>query len=194
MKKIFLAFFKKNFEKQYSKDKVDIIMYGLESIYLLLTKTIVILLIAFILNILKEVIIFTVFYNLLRLPSFGMHANKSYQCWILSIVFFICIPYLLTIFSLTLYIKLIINTISLSLIILFAPADTPKRPIIDKKRRLVYKLLSIIIACVMTILSFYFDNYIGNSLTISLLLQSLMILPITYKIFNISYNNYKRWA
>ena len=69
----------------YSQDKLDEIEYGLEAIYLTFTKVIVIFSIAYILGVLKELVIVLLFYNLLRTTAFGMHAKKSWHCYLISI-------------------------------------------------------------------------------------------------------------
>ena len=51
-----------------------------------MTKTIIICIIAACLGILKELIIFTLIYNFIRMPSFGMHASNSTWCLIASTV------------------------------------------------------------------------------------------------------------
>ena len=66
---------------EYNQDKLDEIEYGLEAIYLTFTKLIVIFSIAYILGVLKELIILLFFYNLLRTTAFGMHAKKSWHCY-----------------------------------------------------------------------------------------------------------------
>ena len=58
----------------YDDEKIAVIRYGLEGIYLTVSKTIIIFLIAYFLGILKELIIFTLIYNAIRMPSFGAHA------------------------------------------------------------------------------------------------------------------------
>ena len=87
MKKKVLAKIKKAIKKQYpnyDNDKIDEIMYGLEGIYLTITKTIIIFAIAFILEIQKELLILLLSFNFIRLFAFGMHANNSITCLIFS--------------------------------------------------------------------------------------------------------------
>lgn len=75
-----------------------------------------------------------------------------------------------------------------------APADTYKRPIINEKRRLVYKILSCIITVVMTCISLFIkDQFLASSILISIILQCFMISPTVYKIFKLPYNNYKQY-
>lgn len=175
-----------------NNDEIDKIKYGLESIYILITKMIVIIFLAYILNITDEVFIFIAIYSLIRLPSFGLHASKSWACLITSIVMFIDIPLVCIFITIPVYIKLFLGLITVILIYLHAPADTYKRPIINVKKRRIYKYLSTLIAIVMALLSLVVkNNYIANTLILSLVLQTIIIDPNTYKLFNLPYDNYK---
>lgn len=186
-----------NFIKRYNNfddEKLSIIKYGLESIYILITKMVIILLAAFLLGLLKQTIIFLLFYNLVRLPSFGLHATKSWICLISSLLIFIILPYVCTILVIPTNYKLIMGIIGLFFMFKNAPADTYKRPIINKKRRLVYKILSCIITVVMTCISLFIkDQFLASSILISIILQCFMISPTVYKIFKLPYNNYKQY-
>jgi len=72
-----------------------------------------------------------------------------------------------------------------------SPADTKKRPIVNKKRRRVYKVLSVILAIIFTICSITIKyNFISNCLIFGLVMQNFMISPTVYKIFKLPYNNY----
>ena len=99
----------------YDDIKLSEIKYGLEGIYLTITKIIVIFVLAYILGILKEVLIFTVVYNLIRMPSFGLHATKSWICLISSTILFVGIPYLSIILKIPIYLKILI----IAIVILF---------------------------------------------------------------------------
>lgn len=179
----------------YDEVKLSEIKYGLEGLYLLITKMIVIFMIAIVLNIFKELIIFVVLYNFIRMPSFGLHADKSWQCLVSSIIIFIGVPYLAKILLLPIYLKCLLGIIGLILMYKNAPADTKKRPIINKKRRELYKSFSILISLLFIIFSLIIkNNYLSNTFIFSILIQCLMISPVVYKIFNLPYNNYKTYA
>ena len=78
--------------------------------------------------------------------------------------------------------------------ILYAPADTYKRPLINSKKRKIYKISSIFISLVYIIFIFIFkDNVISNYLFMGLLAASMMIHPVTYRMFQLPYNNYKTY-
>ena len=178
----------------YNQDKLDEIEYGLEAIYLTFTKVIVIFSIAYILGVLKELIIVLLFYNLLRTTAFGMHAKKSWHCYLISISVFVGGAMLCKYININVYVKLVLSSIAFICMILYAPADTYKRPLINSKKRKIYKIGSIFISLVYIIFIFIFkDNVISNYLFMGLLAASMMIHPVTYRVFQLPYNNYKTY-
>jgi accessory gene regulator B len=175
----------------FSKEDLDKIRYGLVSIYLSLTKIVFILIISIILGIFKEVLIFMVFFNLLRTVGFGLHATKSWICWISSTLVFITIPYLCLNVVINKYFILVICFVSTLLIYKNAPADTAKRPIVSKKRRTIYKALSTTLAIIYSILVVGLNNYfICNCMLFALIVENVLISPLAYKLFKLPYNNY----
>ena len=178
----------------YNKEQLEKIQYGLESIYLAISKVIVILGISSLLGIFKEAILFLLLFNILRFVAFGLHASKSIYCWISSSIAFLLIPFLCINFEFPLIFHIISSIIGFTSFALFAPADTNKRPLINKKKRVIYKILSIIFALIYIVLIFTISNLlIKNMLTFALILETILILPITYKIFKLPYNNYKNY-
>ncbi len=176
---------------QYDDIKLAEIRYGLEGLYLTFSKLIVIFLLAYLLGIIKEVIIFLIIYNIIRATSFGLHATKSWICLISSTIIFIGSPIICEYLSIDNNLKLIIGLILILFIYKNSPADTYKRPIVNKKRRLFFKYLSTFIAISFVFISILINNnFLSNCFIISLLVQSLMISPTVYKIFNLPYNNY----
>lgn len=176
---------------KYNKTKLAEIKYGIEGIYLTITKLIIVLVISILLGIFKEVLIFILFYNFIRMPSFGLHATKSWICLLSSIIVFIGIPYLCTILNINIILKIIICAFCILLMYKNSPADTKKRPIINKNRRKKYKIISTLIAIFYSILCLYINNeFISNCVLFSMITQNIMISPMTYKIFKLPYNNY----
>lgn len=175
----------------YDEEQLAIIRYGLEGLYLTITKLIIILLLAFILNLLKEVIIFLILYNIIRMPSFGLHATKSWICLLSSTIIFIGFPIICRYLYITNYFKVILGLTLVLFIYKNAPADTYKRPIINQKRRIFYKYCSTFIAIIFIFCSMLINNnFISNCFIFSLFVQSFMIAPSVYKLFNLPYNNY----
>ncbi len=176
---------------KYDNVQLEEIKYGLESLYLAISKVVVILLISLLLGMFKESILFLAFFNVLRLTAFGLHASKSIWCWISSSISFLLIPYICKTFVFPIWFYIIAAIFGLVSFILYAPADTVKRPLINKKKRKIYKIVSIISAIIFITLAFLINsNLFKNMLIFALVLQSILILPITYKIFKLPYRNY----
>lgn len=182
-----------NIEKNcnYSKEKLAEIRYGLASLYLAITKLIVIFSISYFLGTLKSLLTLMVLYSLLRLTGFGVHAKKSWHCWVSSLMIFLTLPYLCENLILDYRAKVALGLMSVTLLGFYAPADTEKRPLINKKRRLTYKVISALLGLwyiVMSILTK--DNTLSNCLLFAIILEAFVVLPITYKLFGVKYKNY----
>lgn len=184
----------KEYNQNLTKKEIDTIAYGLEGLYLTITKLIVIFIISFILGILKEVILLLLIFNGIRLFSFGVHAKRSIDCFVASTLFFILFPILCIKLTIPTVVKYAIFIPIVIIIGIFAPADTEKRPLKNKKKRIIYKVLSILVSIIYMVLSIVIkDNTLSNCFIFALVIQIVVILPITYKIFGVSYNNYKKY-
>ena len=76
----------------YTEQKLNEIKYGLESLYLTLTKIGVIYVISIILRTYKELSLIFLFYGILRLTGFGIHA-KSTNIIVIPTLFFMIKSY-----------------------------------------------------------------------------------------------------
>lgn len=182
------------YNKDLSQRDIDKIKYGLEGLYLTITKLIFIIIVSIILGIWKETLLLILIFNGIRLTAFGVHAKRSIDCLISSTLFFILFPILCIKLTIPLIVKIILVIPLTVLIGIFAPADTEKRPLINKKKKKIYKILSIIISIIyMTIAIIIKDNTLSNCFIFAIVIQIIIMLPITYKIFGVSYNNYKNY-
>ena len=182
------------YNKDLSQRDIDKIKYGLEGLYLTITKLIFIIIVSIILGIWKETLLLILIFNGIRLTAFGVHAKRSIDCLISSTLFFILFPIICIKLTITLIVKIILFIPLTVLIGIFAPADTEKRPLINKKKRKIYKMLSIMISIIyMTIAIVIKDNTLSNCFIFAIVIQIIIMLPITYKIFGVSYNNYKTY-
>ena len=182
------------YNKDLSQRDIDKIKYGLEGLYLTITKLIFIIIVSIILGIWKETLLLILIFNGIRLTAFGVHAKRSIDCLISSTLFFILFPILCIKLTIPLIVKVILFIPLTVLIGIFAPADTEKRPLINKKKRKIYKILSIIISIIyMTIAIVIKNNILSNCFIFAIVIQIIIMLPITYKIFGVSYNNYKNY-
>ena len=180
--------------KQYSQDEIDIMLYGLETIYLTVTKLIIIFLTAYLLGIFKEMILLLVSYNIIRSQSFGIHASKSIYCLISSLIMFIGGALICKYSVIPFNVMIILSIVCNICLLFFAPADTHKRPLVNEKKRKRFKLVSSSFGVIYTVLIIIFRNYsIVNYLLFGMIEAVIMILPITYKVFKLPYNNYKNY-
>lgn len=167
--------------------------YGLEGLYLTFSKMVILLILAIMLGILKEFIFVIILFNIIRYTGFGFHAAKSYQCLIFSTFNFIAIPYLLLHMQLSHYVIYGICAFCIFNYLLFAPADTKKRPLSNKRKRIIRKVITVMIGFVYTFLIIIFHQKYWTSLILSsLIIETLSINPIIYWIMKQPYNNYRK--
>lgn len=172
--------------------KLKRLEYGLEGIYSLVVKLTVVLIIAILTKTIEETALLILFYAGIRTFSYGIHAKSNIACWITTLIMYNGFPYIISTITVPKLIGYIILAVVLISMILWAPADTPKRPLIRKKHRLKCKILSCLIVLIYTII-FSFNNIsiINNAMLFALIIQMLIINPLTYKITNTQFNNYK---
>lgn len=187
-----LKFIKQN-DSEITAEQIEKLNYGLECLYITITKFALLFLLAIILGILPDFIIILVLFNILRYPAFGFHAGNSFMCFILSTGLFIGLPYFVLhtyISNITIYSMIAFSLISF---LLFAPADTEKRPLTNSKKRKTRKIISCLLAVTYTVIILFLkDTIISKYLLIALLLESIAICPITYWLFGQKYANYKK--
>lgn len=175
--------------------KLDEIRYGLEAIYITITKTVVIFSLALIFNIFREMLLLLIFFNILRTTGFGLHASKGWICLLSSSLIFIFLPFFSKLITIPIYIKSLLLIIAVVLIYFYTPADTVKRPIINKERRQIYNFITTISCIVLSFIAIIIkDNTISNLILFGIYVEVALILPITYKTFNLSYNNYLNYG
>ena len=196
MKNICLNFSMNSIKKyypDYSETQLEEIRYGLEGIYLSITKLVVISIVSIILHLFNEMLIMLICFNVLRMTGFGIHAKKSIDCWISSTIMFIGLPYISKLLIIPLPIHVVMSFVLFILILLYAPADTHKRPLIKKKKRIIYKIITSINTIILLIISFFTNSVITNLILFGILTEVILVNPLTYKLFNLPYKNYKTY-
>lgn len=197
MKEIFLSKtinYITKYNKNYNTDEIERIQYGLEGLYLTITKLIIVLIISLILGIFKETILTLLFFNIIRFPAFGVHAEKSSTCLLISICIIIGLTFIISKTTIPFNLKTIICILSIFNYCLFAPADTIKRPLTNKRKRIIRKICSVLIAITYAALIFAIKNDLSNIILNALIIEGLMINPAMYKLLNTPYNNYKKFV
>ena len=166
--------------------------YGLEAFYNLITKTVVLIILAVIFNLVLELILLSLIYSTLRLYGFGLHAKTSLQCWITTLPIYLGGCLLIKYLVIPSSIACIIWIFGFLSFLFFAPADTPARPLIHKEKRIRAKILSIFLLVIYLILYLYnFNSMFNNAILYALLMESVVINPLIYKLTGTTFNNYK---
>ena len=194
MKKKFINYSIKLIESKKDLSNLDKkkLKYGLEGFYNLITKVVVLIILALILNLTKELFLLIIIYSLFRLYGFGIHAKKTWQCWITTIPIYIGGCFFIKYISIPLPITYIIWFFGFISFLLFAPADTSSRPLIHKDKRIRAKILSLLIIIIFYIINYFYKSQILLNTTLyALIFESIVINPLTYKLFKAPYNNYK---
>lgn len=181
MKDIVVNYFFEKIKKKNKFDdiKLEEIKYGLYGIYTLITKTSIIILVALLLGMFDYFIIFLLFYCIVRSVGFGCHAKTNLQCWVFSTFLLLGIPYVFMLLKLNNIAKSIIWSICFINFLFFCPADTAKRPMINKIRKLKFKLVILIISIIYLILIFKFES-LSNLILAAMILESLLTNPLGY--------------
>lgn len=167
---------------------------GIETILTNVTKGIIVYSAALILNLFFQTLILHIAYAALRKYSYGLHANSSTACSIISIVLFVGTPVLSQYLPFTSLMVIGCGLLFITLLYLYAPADTDKSPILGVERRRSLRNKSVVVCSVITIIALlYPDPFIRSLLMLGMALQIVMILPLTYKLFKRSVKNYEQY-
>lgn len=174
--------------------QINTFRYTLESLYSLITKTSVVLLLAIFLKTFSITFVTILLYSLLRGFAFGIHASKNIYCWIITLSVYIVGPLLIKNFTLPMEIVYVCYAVGIVSILLWAPADTPSRPLLNKKKRIANKIIALSLGSIYILCSFYFHNSNFYEIVSFLLLtETVCICPLTYKLFKVPYRNYKNY-
>lgn len=173
-------------------EKAEVILYGIQLIIGEIPKIFILFILSFILGIGW----YTVFAFVALLPyraaSGGFHLKTHLGCILGTSLFYYGNVYLSKFLVLTSIQKygLILLTFIFGIIMvtLYAPADTENVPIISKKERKNKKILSYITLTLSLIASLIIkDSVISNIIIFGVLIQTIMITRLAYKITNNKY-------
>ncbi len=178
----------------YNNTTIDEIIYGIEALYVVFSRTILFLTINVFFKTVFEFFVFLAFYGLIRSFSYGFHAKDSSTCILLSSFGFILIPVLSGIININFYFKLILILFSLIAFLLWSPSDTENKPLINKKNSFKLKIISILILISYAFIILLYSNKVSNILLLILIEQSIFISPLMYKLFKAEYKNYSNYG
>ena len=168
-------------------ERAEVIQYGLQNIIGEVPKIFLLLIIAFLLQMLKEVLFMFVALLLYRGASGGFHLKTHLGCILGTTLFYCGIVFLSQNIVLDQTIKYIIIGIGwvfgMIMIKLYAPADTENVPILSKKDRRKKQIIAYITFSIGLIAAIFIQNsVISNILIFGNLLQTLTITKVAYRL------------
>lgn len=170
------------------EDKAEIIYYGLQNIIGELPKGFFILLVAWLCGVFKLVLLGTIVFLVYRAFAGGVHLKTHLSCFCVSTFLIVggtvfAREFLYENYVIVYTVLAIINFI---IAILYAPADTENRPIMKESQRKRQKIESLLTISVVYIFSTFIiqEQIIGNLFMYMITVESFMITPIAYRLFD----------
>ncbi|EHQ90849.1 accessory gene regulator ArgB-like protein [Desulfosporosinus youngiae] len=170
-------------ELDFIGDEKEIISYAIYTTLLSIIGTIMVVCLAYFLNVLKPTVIAVLFGGTLRRLSGGAHFNTPLKCLLFGTIAYCTIGIsakLLFIYELLNQTSLLTVTgIAFLLVLILAPVDSPAKPINSKKLQIVLKISSLgFIIISLLLIRLTNDPLIIVSAVLGLLYQSITLLPI----------------
>ena len=167
------------------------VRYGVYIFYVNITKIAMLLLVAFLLDVLYPVMLIWLFFALLRKTAFGIHSSNSLICTLVSLTTFVGGAFISKNVILTDIIIYSIYIICFIAMFIYAPADTEARPLVGKKFRKRLKIETLITFIIISASVIYINIYLLKIIfAIAAIAETVSILPITYKVCKRRYRNY----
>ncbi len=173
-------------------ERAEIIMYGLQNIIGEFPKGIIILIIAYFLGIFKLTLISILIIAPYRCFSGGVHMKTHVGCIIYTLLLYsgsaLLAKYVLLTGTLKYIISAVIWIFCMTMIKLYAPADTENVPILRKKERKQKQIFSYIILTVEFGIALLINNpVIAGIIILGDFIQTLTITRFAYKITDNKY-------
>jgi accessory gene regulator B len=167
---------------------------GFEIVLINVSKLIIIMTIAAMLNLVKETLFMILVFGCIRKRAFGIHAKSSIMCTITCIMMFDFGAYFSNYLKINNCIVCIAFTIINILLYKYAPADTEYHPLLGAKLRTKLKREAVLTGIVLMLIALIIpSNVVKTLITLAAVLATIMILPITYKILKRGYDNYEQY-
>lgn len=174
------------------EEKAEIINYGIHLLIGEIPKTFVFIAISAMLGVIKEFFITMLVIFPYRAFSGGFHLKTHLGCIVGTSLMYCGIPIISKYIIITEPIKYVVFALvwifGMLMCKLYAPADTENVPILRKKDRKKRQLMSYIILTITLIIGLIIqNNIISNIIVLGMLIQSLTITRLAYKITNNKY-------
>ncbi|MEJ1312805.1 accessory gene regulator ArgB-like protein [Latilactobacillus sakei] len=174
----------------------DELCYSIDVLIINICKCVEIYIVALILGTFMNTLVMHISYALLRWSAGGWHARKSLNCSLFGIITFSVFPFITQ--SLDIHISifeiLLFLTIVFVLIYCYAPSDTEKNPLVDSSERKKAHWKSILTTLLIALSASFFNTTTQFFIVSGILVESVLVTPLFYKLMKVRYNNYEEYA
>lgn len=175
-------------------ERAEVINYGIHLLVGEIPKTFIFITIAAMLGVLKEFFITILVIFPYRAVSGGFHLKTHLGCIVGTSVMYCGIAVASKYILLNELSKYIIFALvwvfGMIMCYLYAPADTENVPILRKKDRKIRQIISYIILTITLLIGIFIKNpVVSNIILLGMLIQSMMISRLAYKITNSKYGH-----
>ena len=185
-----MLYFKNNLNL--SSEDIENLSIGVTVIIFNIFEAFLVLICSVFLGIIKETIIFYIMFIMLRIFAAGVHCKTGHACIITTFILFIGASLLAKYYPLAISKVFIIVVASIGLLFKYAPADTENRPILGHDHRRKLKIKTVLSASLILFISLLSnDPLIFNCAMYALIIEVISVLPFTYKLLGVNYNNYR---
>ncbi|MNL91015.1 putative AgrB-like protein [compost metagenome] len=160
--------------------------YGLHLVWDSITKTLILFLGGAMLGFGKEVVITYCLLAFFRAFMGGVHLGSYMSCLITHSIILFVILFGASNLDINIYLLILSYLLGLLSIMKYVPRGTEYRPIVSKREKKRFKLKALTVLIVTFIISFFIPIFYRNVLVLSLVITIIFLLPITYKLFNVT--------
>lgn len=170
------------------KDKTEIINYGVTALISEIYKTIILIILSLILGVFVPIMTAFIAFGFYRSLAGGIHARSHTSCLLTTLAILFSAVYVSSVLPTgNVFIYTSIFAVNFITALLYAPSDTEAKPIVSKKQRKMLKFAAIVTVSLYYAISLYLQNYYANIISVASLAESIMVLPIIYRLTK---NNY----
>lgn len=173
------------------EERAEVIRYGFELIIGEVPKFILMVILAIMCGVFKYFIISTLIIGVYRFFSGGLHLRTHIGCFLTTTITYFGNIYISNSIEfeneiVKYIVAVLIYIFAVSMIYLYAPADTDSVPILRKDERKKKKIWSIAIVSIWICISIIInDRVVSNMFLIGVFLQTITITKASYKLFNV---------
>lgn len=179
-----------------SEEKEEILAYSIELLVLNLANLVLTLLVGYLIGAFFETSLCVLTILVFRQIAGGAHSDSPWRCLLITVTILPLLGYIAKVLALKGQyfqdvLTIIVAILSFAMFYLFAPADTPKAPVSNKRKKFFKKVsflvlaISLLAVYLLHFSSFVVKNNIQMSVTLALFWISFILSPLGYKLMSI---------